>query len=142
MKAIRIVSLLILTAWITGCSKDDNSTISDPAGVNNAVTSGTWRITYFWDTDKDETSHFSGYQFTFVAGGVLTASNGSTTVTGGWSSGNDDSGIKLVISFSSPADFAQLSEDWHILEATTNKMRLQHVSGGGGGTDYLTFERN
>lgn len=142
MHSLKILSVLALSLWITGCSKDESNAISDPSGVNNAVTNGTWRITYFWDTDKDETAHFSGYQFTFGTGGVLTASNGSTVITGAWSSGTDDSGLKMVIAFSSPADFEELSEDWHILEVTETKMQLQHVSGGGGGTDYLTFERN
>lgn len=35
-----------------------------------------------------------------------------------------------------------LSDDWDVLERTDTKIRLIDVSGGNGGTDYLTFEKN
>jgi hypothetical protein len=38
--------------------------------------------------------------------------------------------------------FDELNDDWHIIEETSTKIRLQDVSGGSGGTDLLTFEKN
>jgi hypothetical protein len=49
-----------------------------------------------------------------------------------------------VILFSSPApaDFIDdLSDDWDILSYSATKIELIDVSGGNGGTDYLTFEK-
>lgn len=126
---------------VSSCTKNDDNSIT-AGSVSATVSSGTWRVTYYWDTDHEETSNFSGYAFTFSGGSVLTAVNGGSTVTGTWQTGTDNSTVKLIISFVSPANFAELSEDWHVLEKTDTKIRLQHVSGGSGGTDYLTFQKN
>ena len=57
------------------------------------------------------------------------------------SSGNSTGDIDFNIFFASPADFAELSEDWDIISHTASKIELKHVSGGNGGTDLLTFEK-
>lgn len=136
---IFILMALILTAGLAGCTKES---ASDPQGVSANLNDGSWKITYFWDSDHDETDHFSGYSFTFGDNSILTATSGSGTVTGTWSSITDDSQLKLNILFAAPPDFAELSDDWHIVESTDKKIRLEDVSGGGGGTDFLTFEKN
>lgn len=61
--------------------------------------------------------------------------------SGGSSSGSTSSDIDFNIFFASPADFAELSEDWDIISHTASKIELKHVSGGNGGTDLLTFEK-
>jgi len=133
------------------CSSDDNSSSSssNPNPVINTVNQGTWRVTSYIDSDTDETSHFTGYNFTFATGNVLTATNGTNTYTGSWSvtidNSNDDnpsSDLDFNILFASPANFADLSDDWNIVSRTDTKVELIDVSGGNGGTDYLTFEKN
>ncbi len=137
-------SLILLAS---SCS-EDNSNKSKQDTIINAATSGTWKITYFYDSDTDETSEYTGYNFTFAASNVLTANNGSSTQTGTWSisdsNSNDDSldDLHFNIAFSTPASFEELSDDWDIMEYTATKIKLIDVSGGGGGTDYLTFEKN
>ena len=143
MKSIPLIFLLFSVA--TACNQDD-STNSNQTKVVNTVSSGTWRITYFYDTDKEETTNFTGYNFTF--GSSLTATKGGTTYTGTWnvtdSNSNDDTmdDLHFNILFTAPPDFEDLSDDWEILEMTDTKIKLVDVSGGGGGTDYLTFEKN
>ncbi len=56
---------------------------------------------------------------------------------GGQSSGE----IDFNIFFAAPADFNELSEDWNIISYSSNKIELIHESGGNGGTDLLTFEK-
>lgn len=127
------------------CNNED-STNSNQTKVVNTVSSGTWRITYFYDTDKEETANFTGYNFTFASS--LTATNGTNTYTGTWSvtdtNSNDDSmdDLHFNILFTAPPDFEDLSDDWDILEMTDTKIKLIDISGGNGGTDYLTFEKN
>ena len=154
MKQLKLIPvlLMILVINVAGmCSSDDDSinTSVDPTPVINTVKAGTWRITFFEDSGSNETSNFAGYTFTFANGGVLTASNGVNTYNGTWSVTSDNSGddspsndLDFNIGFSSPSNFAELTEDWNILERTDAKVRLVHVSGGNGGTDYLTFEKN
>ena len=60
----------------------------------------------------------------------------------GGSGGITSGDIDFNIFFSAPADFAELSEDWDIISHTASKIELIHVSGGNGGTDLLTFEKN
>jgi hypothetical protein len=142
-KTSLIIALLLTTFFFISCSKDDdsNSTIS-VNDVNTTVAAGSWRITYYYDTDHEETSNYSGYSFVFGTGNVITATKASAVVTGSWTTGTDNSTVKLVLLFTIPAAFAELSDDWHVVERTATKIRLQHVSGGNGGTDYLTFEKN
>jgi Prokaryotic membrane lipoprotein lipid attachment site len=141
MKKIVNIFLFAAIAVVSGCSRDNSNDISQ-SNVASTVSSGSWRVTYYWDTDHEETSNFNGYSFTFNGGSLLTAINGGTTVTGSWQTGNDNSTIKLIINFATPANFSELSEDWHVLERTNTKIRMQHISGGSGGTDLLTLERN
>jgi len=147
MKSIKSIALLLLVAF--ACS-DDNSDTTNQSTVISIASSGTWRITYYYDTDKEETSSYAGYNFTFGST-ALTATNGTNTYTGTWSvtdsNSNDDSidDLDFNISFNNPpapSSFEDLSDDWDIIEVTDTKIKLIDVSGGNGGTDYLTFEKN
>lgn len=44
--------------------------------------------------------------------------------------------------FTSPPDFEELTDDWDIISQTSSKIELIDISGGNGGTDYLTFQKN
>ncbi|NAY92976.1 hypothetical protein GTQ34_13715 [Muricauda sp. JGD-17] len=132
---------------------ENNLSPAQIAELKAIAEDGSWTITYFFDTDKEETSDFNGYTFTFNSDGTLTASNGSNEVTGTWSitdsdsnsnddSSDDDSGADFNIAFSSPADFEDLSDDWDIVEYSSVRIELIDVSGGNGGTDNLVFEKN
>jgi hypothetical protein len=137
--------VIILAAVVFSCA-DDNSN-DNQVKVESTAKSGTWRITYYFDTDKEETDSFTGYSFTFGSGS-LTATKASTTYTGTWSvsdSNSDDDSmddLHFNIAFATPASFEELSDDWEIIEITDTKIRLTDVSGGNGGTDFLTFEKN
>ena len=146
--------MLAISFMSMQCSSDDDNSPDDNTveiqDVISIASSGNWVVTYFFDTDSDEPSTYSGYEFTFGASGVLTTSNGTNTYTGTWSvtddsnSSSDDDGsdddIDFNISFVSPPDFEELSDDWDIISYSATKIELIDVSGGNGGTDYLTFE--
>lgn len=156
MKKVSFASLIafILLFNLAGmCSHDNDDsipvTVVDPTPVINTVNTGSWRITLYQDSGVDETANFTGYNFTFGGGGVLTATNTTNTYTGTWSVTSDNSGddspspdLDFNIAFSSPATFAKLTDDWNIIEYNPTRVKLIHVSGGNGGTDYITFEKN
>lgn len=139
---------------LASCSDDDAKTTAAAISaqpVIDAAAQGNWKITRYVDSGNDQTQRFAGFTFTFGASSVLTAANGTDTYTGHWSvtdsdsSDDDDSNssdIDFNIGFASPASFAELSDDWDITAYSANKIELIDVSGGNGGTDYLTFERN
>lgn len=158
MKTFKILPFLaVLFLFSVSCQSDDsNNTPTFPQNlqainnVNQSVQQGDWRITYYFDTDSDETSRFTNYTFTFGSGNVLTATNGTNTYTGTWlvtnsNSSNDDnpdSDLDFNIAFSSPASFQELTDDWDIVSYTATRIELIDISGGNGGTDHLVFEKN
>lgn len=149
-----VLGIILLMAFsISSCNSDDDS--SNVSGnqntdeIINIVRNGNWKITYYYDTDQEETTDFNGYNFTFGTGNVLTASNGTNTYTGTWSvtdDGSDDDNsnndLDFNIAFSSPEKFQELTDDWDIIEKSATVIKLRDVSGGSGGTDYLTFTKN
>ena len=151
MKMILKSMLLFLSlGFVLSCSKtndnQENTENSDVSQIENTVQSGTWRISYFYDTDHEETTNFSGYTFTFKTDGNLVATNGNTTVSGTWSISDNSSSSSseekhFNIFFTAPPDFENLSDDWTILSVTNLEIKLTDVSGGNGGTDFLTFEK-
>lgn len=144
---------LTLALVFSACKKDDNSSgSSSNTTIQNQVqsnlSSGSWRITRFIDSGTDETNHFSGYNFTFNSSGVLSSSNGSSTYNGTWSitdsNSQDDSqdDLDFNIYFNLTNDFQDLNDDWDFISQSASKIELVDVSGGNGGVDYLTFEKN
>lgn len=144
-RLVNIFMVISLTVSMVSCSKDDSSNPNNTSANQTAeiAQSGDWEITYFFDTDKDETSNFRGYTFKFNGDGSLVATNGSTTVRGNWSVTNDSdsSGSDFNINFqvSDSSDFDDLNDDWDIIKVTDRLIELIDISGGNGGTDYLTF---
>ncbi len=145
------IAICVLSLTYSCSSDDDGSSTSGPTinDVTNIVTSGSWRITKYIDSGNNETSDFTGYNFIFSQNNILSASNGTNEYMGVWSvtnsssssssSGND---IDFNIGFSGPEKFIELTDDWDIQSRSANKIELVDVSGGNGGTDYLTFEKN
>ncbi len=137
-----ILPLLIFSGFLISCQQDDPPSPVTAGNVSSTVSSGNWRITYYYDSDHNETSSFTGYNFTFNSSGSVVAVKNTTEVTGTWATGTDDSQVKLILAFPAGTEFGELSDDWHVLERTDTKIGLRDISGGNGGTDYLTFEKN
>ena len=154
MKTVKINLPLLfvfgISLFIYSCSSDDDNSnnSSTQNEVQNNLESGTWEITNFIDSGTDETNHFTGYDFTFNNSGVLNANNGTNNYDGTWSitdsNSNDDSqdDLDFNINFNLNNDFGDLNDDWDFISQTSTKIELIDISGGNGGTDYLTFEKN
>ncbi|PHR71928.1 MAG: hypothetical protein COA67_05475 [Lutibacter sp.] len=137
--------IAILTMSST-CSDDDDTFNSntDIAEIKNVASTGVWVITYFYDTDHEETNNFTGYQFDFSSNENLIATKNTSIVNGTWSvtsSSSSSNDVDFNILFSTPTNFEELSDDWEIIRYTSTKIELIDISGGNGGTDYLTFEK-
>jgi hypothetical protein len=141
MKTKFLGYLFLSLTIFSACNKNDNDPVSTTE-LSAVATSGTWRVTYFFEDNRDQTSVFTGYTFTFNGNNAVTAIKGSSSVVGSWATGTDDSRSKLVLAFASPSVFEELNEDWLVIESTGTKIGLQHKSGGNGDTDFLTFEKN
>ncbi len=126
-----------LQGLIESCESGGNQV---PSNLEQILTTGSWFITYFFD-DQDETSNYAGYEFSFSTDNTAQATNGSNTVNGIWSL-TSGSTPDLNLFFGTTSPFDELDEDWDIIEATQDIIRLKHISGGNGDVDFLTYERN
>ena len=151
MKKILLIlsSALLLGIFLSSCTEEEDMLPDQVrAQIESNLESGTWKISLFEDSGKNETGHFSGYNFTFGSDGTLAAENDMNQFRGTWSisdsGSNDDSADnqEFIIFFNLSNDFEELNEDWDIITHGEVKIELIHISGGNGGTDYLTFEKN
>lgn len=143
---LSIFSALFMSLLLFSCSSDDDSSSGDSSAIivqlENSIVSGTWRVSNFVEDGSNQTSNFEGFVFTFGTSGSVTANNGSTTKTGTWITGTDDSTPKLILFFSdNNGPFEEISEDWRIENTTSSTINLRHVSGGDGSIDLLTFTK-
>ena len=148
-KITTLLAVFYFMLFAIGCTNDDDGpSNSTKDQIETSVQNGTWRITKFIDSDEDETNHFAGYNFTFLSSGVLKADNGVNQYDGTWSitdsNSNDDSvdDLDFNINFNLTNDFEDLNDDWDIISRSSTKIELIDISGGNGGTDYLTFQKN
>lgn len=143
--------LITVFVFVVSCSDDDNDgngSEQTKDRIEDNLSSGTWRISKFIDSGDDETADFNGFDFAFGENGVLTADNGNTEYTGTWSitkSSSDDNSsndLELNIFFDLTNQFEDLNDDWDFISESATRIELIDVSGGNGGTDYLTFQKN
>lgn len=138
MKSItKLSTLFVVIAFaFASCSKVTNS-----SSTSTIIQKGDWKVILFSESGNDHTSNYSAYSFTFNSDGTLDAVKSGATSSGTWNTGSDDSQQKLYINFAG-SNLSELNSDWHIIEKTTTLIKLEDVSGGNGGTDYLTFSKN
>ncbi|MBK9017564.1 MAG: hypothetical protein IPM82_27910 [Saprospiraceae bacterium] len=123
----RSTCLLILAmASFVSCTNSDDDQ-SNPSNPDPQVISqgGDWKVTWYWDKDKDETNDFASYTFKFNADGSF-ESVGSGTTTGTWKVTDDNSAQRLVISAGSATKpLSDLDDDWIIVSMTDSKIELK-----------------
>lgn len=147
--------LLMLSACETDevSNNDDQMTAQEIEEANSIAASGAWTITNYNDDGQDETSDYAGYLFSFEAAGILKATKGNVTLTGTWSvaedssnsnsddGSNDDIDFNIFFPVSDDHNFDDLSDDWDIVSIDASTIHLIDTSGGNGGTDRLTFNK-
>ena len=157
---LKTMMLLFVGLATVACDSEDdpapddnnnNNTTSSVDQTTSIASSGNWIITNFVDSGTNETNDFQGYVFTFNTNGTVVATNGSDTVNGTWSvtdsnSGSDDSNIEdddfnLAFAVSEDNKFDDLNDDWDFISVSNTQIELIDISGGNGGTDYLTFQK-
>jgi len=154
---IAAMSMFFIACDSSDDSNDDNNNSNSNSAdlTSEIMEQGDWQITRFEDSGVDQTIDFNGYTFVFNTDGTVIASNGNQTVNGTWNifddssnSSSDDDGNSsddddFILDFAVPesSDFDDLIDDWDFISVSNSKIELIDISGGNGGTDYLTFER-
>ena len=126
MKKTAILILMLLSAALISCNKsDDNNPSPSDIQTYKETVPGKWKVSYYYENGKDETSNYSSYSFDFGSSGALTASSGSQTFQGSWSTTIDDSLPRLVITISGNDDLVELSDDWVIKSMSGSEISLE-----------------
>lgn len=139
---------MIALGLLTSCSKWKN----DQKQINKAAIDGTWIVSSYIDDGDDETADFTSFRLDFLEDGILNGtdllSSNSNPYVGSWSvtdsNSNDDDSLEDLdfnINFAVGNKLDDLSDDWDIISYTDTEIKLIDVSGGGGGTDYLTLTK-
>ena len=139
---------MVALGLLTSCSKWKN----DQKQINKAAIEGTWIVSSYIDDGDDETADFTTFRLDFLEDGILNGtdllSSNSNPYVGSWSvtdsNSNDDNSLEDLdfnINFAVGNKLDDLSDDWDIISYTDTEIKLIDVSGGGGGTDYLTLTK-
>lgn len=114
---ISVTMAALSSLILISCSKKDDVV----AVPQNTTTDGTWRVSVYFDNSRDETSKFSGYNFSFNSNGQISANNGINTITGTWMQSNN----KFYIDFGTTAVFSDLNDNWFLEEKTTTSIKMK-----------------
>ena len=103
------------------------------------LTTGTWIISYFYD-DKEQTTIYSGYQFSFKSDYSVVATKSGISKTGTWSIKTNNREREFEIDFNEDP-LKKLEENWEVFEFSTSELRLREPSDNSLETDYLYFSK-
>lgn len=148
MKNIQLVTIAVIFL-LSSCTKWQ----SNQKQITKISTNGTWLISSYVDDGSDETNDYTSFRFEFLEDGTLNATDllnsssnpyvGSWSITDSNSSDDDDSlqDLDFNILFSGNSLLEELSDDWDIVSYNESEIKLIDISGGNGGTDYLTLTK-
>jgi hypothetical protein len=140
-----VLLITVVFASFVSCNKDeDKDAVKE---VIDTVKDGTWKVSYFYDSGKDKTVNYAGYNFVFGDSNVLNATKETNSYNGMWSaakSTSDDDLFSTIFKISiGPNDiFQDLNGDWKVIEKTGSSITLKDDSKGETAIDFLTFEKN
>jgi hypothetical protein len=127
-KNVLFLALLLLVSF-GGCTRGDE--------IDETITTGTWRVSYYISGGDEDTSKFFGYVFTFLVDGTVTVSRpGLPVANGTWN--EHDSNTRFDLSFSDVGLIQRLDEDWVIDQVDDDEVLLHEL--GAPGTQ-LEFRR-
>ncbi|SFO58305.1 Lipocalin-like domain-containing protein [Chitinophaga sp. YR627] len=141
MKRSSWILAMFFCACVMSCSNNDDNNPT-PSINPDAPTTGTWRVTLFTDSGKDETSDFSGYTFTFDSNGTAVATKSGTSKNGSWSASSSSKKFNLNFGIKSDANkpLGELTDDWEIISLSATEIKLKDDNDDSG--EYLTFNQN
>lgn len=144
MKKNILLAGSILLLATTACKKQQINKVED------TVTDGTWKITYFVHDGNNKTSQYVSESFVFNSDGTVTAT-GTQTVNGTWNVDKesddddhlfDDKHLEFYLNFGHP--YGDLTESWHIESRSDSKITLKDDDDNeddDDSEDYLTMEK-
>lgn len=113
----------------------------DPQELRDILQSGTWFIEKYLDDGDDETSDFSGYDFTFLSNQNVLATNGSQNVVGIWIVTVTGQELNFEFDMDSPINGAD-NDEYKSLQYTQTLVTFITRNSDGEIEDTLIFKKN
>jgi hypothetical protein len=125
-------SVILYFAACTGINKYTTAVSATPF-----ITSGTWKVKLFIESQNDKTTAFDGYTLKFEPTGKVIAAKGNEQVTGNWA--EDDISKKLTINLkTNDVALTKLSDYWTISNITNTGLSFQNAKDPSGGWLQIT----
>lgn len=141
MNTSRFRMLIGLAIMISACTNTPDLGAELAADTAFLEASGSWRVSYFWDKDKEETDDFNGYEFFFESNGVFrVVPSSGQEVVGNWRRSRDDGFERLVLQIPGTKPLEEVNDDWILLKMEDKLIILQDDRSGPE-TESLHFSR-
>lgn len=152
MKRFKRVLVLLMTALIISCSTDrDDIDLSEAEAKELSLIAahGEWRISKSSFNNVETTANYSDYIFVFEEANNLAAISSIDSVNGTWRVSNDSgdefdqyNDVDFHLFFNSSGKLGELANNYDVISATNEEIRLSLGENANGDTAILTFSKN
>lgn len=152
MKNLKLLLILLGLSLILSCDKDNDDISLSEVEANKLsmiVKQGDWKISSFVLNDAEHTAFYSDYIFTFEESNNLKATSSTDQQIGTWRVSNDSGSeydsyydVDFNLFFTSDSKFGELTNNYDVISATNQEIRLNLQENQNGDTGLLTFSRN
>lgn len=122
--------------YFAACTNTEDYVVSK--SITTVVKTGDWKVNLFMQGGTDQTNDFSGYNFTFVEGGILKASKtGHSEITGSWFEDQLNHVLSIDLGTTDPL-LSKLNQSWSITEVKDNQVGLSGNAANGSAALNIT----
>lgn len=91
------------------------------------ITSGLWRVSYFFDDDDEETNDFITYTFAFNTNNTITVNNAGTITNGTWNVVVVSGVVQFNLTFED-SNLSGFAKSWKLIEFNANNIHLRDIN--------------
>ncbi len=118
---------------------DDDDDTNDSV-LTTTLLEGEWIVAFFEEDGDNQTTLYEDFVFDFQESNDVIVDNG-TIVEGTWNAFNNDQEMSLDFGVMNDLLEELNDDDWEVVQIEIDRVELLDISGGGGGTDILVFEK-
>ncbi len=126
-KPIYSALLCSLILFFTACNSADDFNVVKT--VTPVVTTGTWKVSLYMNSNTDQTNSFAGYTFAFNSSGSIIATKNGLDTEGSWSEDNIARKVTINFNTTEPA-LIKLNGSWNV--AGINNAEVSFEKSGAG----------
>ncbi|WP_309608618.1 hypothetical protein [Flavobacterium sp.] len=113
----------IILASADDCDDDNIGGNGNPAFIS-IICSGSWKVSYFLNSNNDQTLNYTGYNFVFNANKACVAVKNAVSTNGKWSNSISSGKSKFKLKFDG-SNLDELGKKWQVTEFTNTLIKLK-----------------